>query len=134
MVSGAMHTSPITDMNPAAWGLPAHGGRVHPDRVVVPKPVHDASMPTPRAFARVLRDVNQTPSAMGTQARGLSHDAVIYSLRNAGITGTRPNWNSNHPTLGEVLPVDAEPKQAMRIVTARQQILPATGRLLDTYL
>jgi hypothetical protein len=131
-----MHVGPAENTNPAAWGLPAHGSRVHPDRVVVPKPVHDATTPTPRPFARVLRDINQTPYAMGTQARGLSHDAVIYRpgcAHKCGHAGAGTG-SKLHPTLGEVLPVDADPKQTLRIVTTRQQLQPATGRALDLYL
>lgn len=131
-----MSHGPSINTNPAAWGLPAHGSRVHPDRVVVPKPVHDATTPTPRPFARVLRDINQTPYALGPQARGLTHDAVIYRPDCAHKAGhAAANTGTNlHPTLGEVLPVDADPKQALRIVTTRQQLQPATGRALDLYL
>lgn len=127
-----MRTSPVTNTNPAAWGIPAHGARVHPDRVVVPKQVPDATTPT--KFARVLRDVNQTAYAMGTQARGLSNDAVIYGVRRLDAGGSAGGGRGLHPTLGEVLPVDADPKQALRVVTTRQQVQPATGRSLDLYL
>ena len=117
-----MHVGPAENTNPAAWGLPAHGGRVHPDRIVVPKPVHDATTPTPRPFARVLRDINQTPYALGPQAHGLSHDAVIYRPSCAHKAGhaAASTGTTLHPTLGEVLPPDADPKQALRIVTTRQ--------------
>ncbi len=129
-----MSHGPAINTNPNAWGLPAHGARVHPDRVVVPKKVQEATTPT--RFARVLRDINQTPYALGPQARGLSHDAVIYRpdcAHKAGDAGANAGPKL-HPTLGEVLPVDADPKQALRIVTTRQQVQPATGRALDLYL
>lgn len=119
-----------TNTNPAAWGLPPHGARVHPDRVVVPKKVEDASTPT--KFARVLRDINQTPYALGTQARGLSQDAVIY--RTESLPKARAQGSGLLPTLGEVLPVEAEPQLVNRIVTVQQQIQPATGRALNLYL
>lgn len=118
-------------MNPNAWGLPAHGARVHPDRVVVPKKVPDAA--TPMRFARVLRDGNQTPYALGTQARALSEHAVIYHPVRAHKACDAGSTNL-HPTLGEVLPIDADPKQVNQIITTQQQIQPATGRALDLYL
>jgi hypothetical protein len=104
---------------------------VHPDRVVVPKKVPDAA--TPMRFARVLRDGNQAAYPLGTQARALSEHAVIYHpnrARNACDAGT----TNLHPTLGEVLPIDADPKQIHRIITTQQQLQPATGRALDLNL
>ncbi len=120
--------------NPSAWGLPTHGARVHPDRVVIPKKVPDATTPT--RFARVLQDTNQTPYALGLQARELSEDAVIYrpDCASKGVHSGSDAGSKLHPTLGEVLPVDADPTQINRIITTRQQIQPATGRALDLYL
>jgi len=107
---------------------------VHPDRVVIPKKVPDAMTPT--RFARVLQDTNQTPYALGLHTRELSDDAVIYrpDCAHSGVQRGSGAGSKLHPTLGEVLPVDAEPKQSNRIITTRQQIQPATGRALDLYL
>jgi hypothetical protein len=116
--------------NPSAWGLPPHGARVHPDRVVVPKKVDEANTPT--KFARVLREINETPYALGTQARVLTEEAVVYRIQSP--TKARAHGSGLLPSLGEVLPVDAAPEQVNRIVTTRQQIQPATGRTLDLYL
>ena len=126
-----MSSDLAANMNPNAWGLPAHGARVHPDRVVVPKKVPDAA--TPIRFARVLRDGNQTAYALGTQARALSENAVIYHPNRAHKACDAGSTNL-HPTLGEVLPIDADPKQINRIITTQQQLQPATGRALDLYL
>ncbi len=127
-----MSIRPTANTNPAAWGLPAPGARVHPDRVVVPKKVPDATTPT--KFARFLRDVNQTPYAMGTQARGLSQDAVTYHpCVSNPTTGSSPS-KSDRPSVGEPTSMDADPRQVTQIITTQQQIQPATGRALDMYL
>lgn len=86
------------------------------------------------AFARFLRDQNQEPYALGLQARGLSEDAVIYRPSPSPIAQDHPPRPKQHATLGEVLPVPAPQQPEVRVVTQRQQVQPATGRLLDAYL
>ncbi len=101
---------------------------------MIPKKVPDTMTPT--RFARVLQDANQTPYALGLHARELSEDAVIYrpDCAHSGVHRGSDAGSNLHPTLDEVPPVDADPKQINRIITTRQQIQPATGRALDLYL
>ena len=89
--------------------------------------------PGVRPFVRVLRDESQPPYALGTQARGLSSDAVIYRPQRAQVT---PSASAAKllPKLNELTPVMPTPQQAMRITTTQQQVIPATGRVLDTHI
>ena len=128
-----MHVGSASNTNPAYTGIPAHCGRVHPDRVIVPMPIVGDPAPGTRHFARVLRDENQSPYALGTQARGLSSDAVIYRSGHAPII---PSASAAKllPKLNELVPVTSTPEQAVRIVTTQQQVISATGRSLDLFV
>jgi hypothetical protein len=128
-----MHVGPIANTNPAYTGIPAHCGRVHPDREIVPTPIISEGSPGRRQFAKVLRDDNQTPYAIGQQARDLRDEAVIYHASQSA-TNLSHSQTGLLPKLNELLPVTPAAKQSTRIETTHQQVIPATGRSLDLYI
>ncbi len=125
-----MGTGTITNTNPIAWGLPLHGGRVHPDRVIVPIPRPFDVAPGMVPFHRYLQAQNQIEQ-VSDAARPIEQPRrACDCLELSGSDATGPGLL---PKLGEVLPVGPQASAELRVQDLRQRVVPATGRLLDLF-
>jgi hypothetical protein len=109
-----------------------HGGRVHPQRMVVPMPKPFDAPPGVLPYARFLQTLNRA------EAFQSNTDACKPIVRGCDRVQFSPSARLL-PKLGEVLPVQgviaSAPTQAQPIhQQVRQQVIPSTGRLLDVYL
>lgn len=126
-----MGVSSVTYSNPSAWGLPVHGARVHPDRVIVPQPKPFDAAPGVVPYHRYLHAQNQIAqieSDMQPPIRPVERGCDCAELSDQARSMARLL-----PKLGEVLPVTPVAQQVTQIVTTQQQIVPATGRVLDQF-
>lgn len=108
-----------------------HGARVHPDRVIVPHPKPFDAAPGVVPFHRYLQAQNQIAQC---QADALNTACPIKR----GCDGVELSDQARSmarllPKLGEVLPVTPTARHHTQIVTTQQQIVPATGRVLDQF-
>lgn len=108
-------------------GLWAHGGRVHPHRVVVPTPKPHDAPPGVVPFYRFLQSQNQierpVEATKHPEPIQRSPDSVEMR-REVGLL----------PKLGELPEVEAAAQTRVRTEQVRQQHVPATGRVLDLYI
>lgn len=121
----------ITNTNPTAWGLPVHGGRVHPDRTIVPGPKPFEAAPGVVPYHRYLQAQNQLArldTVANTPTRPVERgcDRVELSQQAELMAPLLPK-------LGEVLPVTPPARQVPKIIVTQQQVIAATGRLLDQF-
>ena len=117
----------ITNTNYAMWGLHTHGGRVHPDRVIVPMPKPHDSAPGVVPYHRYLQTQNQIEriAPMDQHAQ-----RVERSLDSVELSSTAKLL----PRLGDLPAPDPRVESTIRVEQVQQQIIPATGRMLDQYI
>lgn len=129
---GVMGVSSASNTNPAAWGLPVYTGRVYPDRVVVPQPKPFQAVPGLVPYHLYLHAQNQI-AQINAEIRPTIHQ-VERGCDCVELSDQARSMPRLLPKLGEVLPVSPPPLQVQRIITTQQQIVPATGRLLDQFV
>lgn len=136
-VCGAVSVRPIANTNPYLHGVTAHGARVHPHRVVVPTPkIHDAP-PGVVPFHRFLESLNQIDRAAPHRREPTPAPADAADISRAPDRETRSEKSPGYrllPTLGDLPAPDASIETPIRIEQVRQQVVPATGRVLDLYI
>ncbi len=126
-----MGVSSVTYSNPYAWGLPVHGARVHPDRVIVPQPKPFDAAPGVVPYHRYLQAQNQIAQI---QADALNTACPIKrGCDCVELSDHAQSMARLLPKLGEVLPVTPMAQQVTQIVTTQQQVVPATGQVLDQF-
>lgn len=128
-----MGHTPITNTNPHMCGLWAHGGRVHPDRVIVPTPKPHDAPPGVMPFHRYLQSLNQNLNQHETQCpvEPANHPEPLQRSPDTAELGGRVQLL---PKLGDLPAPTPAIESALRIEQVRQQHVPATGRVLDLYI
>lgn len=140
-VCSAVSVGPIANTNPFLCGPCAHGARVHPDRVVVPTPKPHDAPPGVVPFHRFLESLNQidraAPHRREPTPTPTPAPADAADISRAPDPETRSEKSPGYrllPTLGDLPAPDAPIETPIRIEQVRQQVVPATGRLLDLYI
>lgn len=124
---GVMGHTPIANTNPHMCGLWAHGGRVHPDRVIVPMPKPHDAPPGVMPFHRYLQSLNQI------ERQGESANRP-EPIQRAPDTAELGGCVQLLPKLGDLPAPTPAIESALRIEQVHQQHVPATGRVLDLYI
>lgn len=105
-----------------------HGGRVTPDRIIVPQPKPHDAPPGVVPYARFVQAQNQIEAI---------EESEIESTPTRIQRGTdRTDFSTFAkilPKLGILPPVAQSPEVASEIRQVQQQVVPATGRIIDAY-